>query len=66
EDELSKLNIDCSRVVKYISEDNRKTSPEIIVSWITEHELFHEGELALYIRSAGMKFPDCWITWGLR
>ncbi len=66
EDELYRLNIDCSNVVKYVGEKHRKTSPEIVVSWIMEHELFHDGQLALYIRYLGMKFPESWMFWGLR
>lgn len=65
-DELLVHSIDCSRVVKYLRDDNSTASIAKIISWMTEHEIFHEGELALYVRSARMKFPGSWIIWGLR
>ena len=59
-------SIDCSSVVKYLGEDNRTASIEQIISWMTEHEVFHDGELALYVRSSGMGFPKSWMIWGLK
>ena len=58
--------IDCSAVVTYLGNENIKSSPVQVLSWMTEHEILHEGELVLYIRTAGLKFPPSWIIWGLR
>ena len=58
--------IDCRQAVNYLGESNMFASPIRILSWITEHEIFHEGELALYVRNEKLKFPDSWMIWGLR
>ena len=59
-------SIDCSQVAKYLGNSNITTSPAQILSWLTEHEIFHEGVLALYIRNEKLKFPSSWMIWGLR
>lgn len=41
-------------------------SPYQILTFLTEHEIFHEGELALYVRTMKRKFPPSWICWGLK
>ena len=65
-DQLRKENIDCVKVLKYLGENTRFASAKQIISLMTEHEIFHEGELALYVRNTGIKFPQSWILWGLR
>lgn len=65
-DELHVHSIDCSSVVKYLGEENSSASMAKIISRMTEHEIFHEGELTLYLRSTNMKYPDSWIVWGLK
>lgn len=57
--------IDCALVKKYFGEEFRTISVSQALSLLTEHEIFHEGEIALYLRSSGMKFPGSWIYWGL-
>jgi len=32
---------------------------------LTEHEILHHGELIVYIRTLGLKFPKSWELWGL-
>lgn len=59
-------SIDCSQVAKYLGNNNILVSPAQILSWLTEHEIFHEGELALYIRNEKLKFPSSWMIWGLK
>ena len=59
-------SIDCSQAVKYLGDNNKLASPVQILSWITEHEIFHEGELALYVRNEKLKFPGSWMIWGLK
>ncbi|MCW6168440.1 MAG: DinB family protein [Thermoplasmatales archaeon] len=61
--EFSQEVIDCLESKKYVGVE--RTSPRIIVRWMIEHEIFHEGQLALYIRNFGMHFPESWVTWGL-
>ena len=58
--------IDCRQAVKYLGEGNMFASPIQILKWITEHEIFHEGELALYVRNEKLKFPGSWMIWGLK
>ena len=58
--------VDCSQAVKYLGYNNKLASKVQILSWITEHEIFHEGELALYVRNENLKFPGSWINWGLK
>ncbi len=58
--------IDCSQAVKYLGDRNMLASPIQILKWITEHEIFHEGELALYVRNEKLKFPESWMIWGLK
>ncbi|WP_276936328.1 DinB family protein [Ferroplasma acidiphilum] len=57
--------IDCTPSMKYLGENFRNISPLQLTGMITEHEIFHEGELALYYRATNIKFPDNWIVWGL-
>ncbi len=57
--------IDCTPSVRYVEESNRKISPLQAIGLLIEHEIFHEGELALYFKSENLKFPKNWITWGL-
>ena len=59
-------SIDCSQAVKYLGDNNKLTSQVQILSWITEHEIFHEGELALHVRNEKLKFPSSWMIWGLK
>ena len=32
---------------------------------LIEHEILHQGELVVYIRTLGLKFPKSWRLWGL-
>ncbi len=32
---------------------------------LIEHEILHQGELIVYIRVLGLKFPESWELWGL-
>ena len=32
---------------------------------LIEHEILHHGELIVYIRTLGLKFPKSWGLWGL-
>ena len=32
---------------------------------LIQHEILHHGELIVYVRTLGIKFPDSWKTWGL-
>jgi len=32
---------------------------------LIEHEILHHGELVVYIRTLGIKFPKSWELWGL-
>lgn len=32
---------------------------------LIEHEILHHGELVVYIRTLGLKFPKSWGLWGL-
>ena len=57
--------IDCTKAVKYLGEDHKRISALNVISLVTEHEVFHEGELALYYRSSMIKFPRNWMAWGL-
>ena len=57
--------IDCTPSIKYLGQNYKGINPLQVISLITEHEVFHEGELALYYRAAGIRFPENWITWGL-
>ncbi len=57
--------IDCTPFVRYLGENNKKISPLQVIGLLIEHEVFHEGELALYFKSANLKFPKNWIAWGL-
>ena len=58
--------IDCRQAVKYLGDKNMLASPIQILKWMTEHEIFHEGELALYVRNEKLRFPDNWMIWGLK
>lgn len=57
--------VDCTPSLKYLGGNNRKISPLQAIGLLIEHEVFHEGELALYFKSANLEFPNNWITWGL-
>ncbi len=57
--------IDSTPSVRYLGEDYRTISPLQAIELLIEHEIFHEGELALYFRSTNIKSPENWITWGL-
>jgi uncharacterized damage-inducible protein DinB len=58
--------IDCRKAVKYLGDAYRQASPVQILSLLTEHEIFHDGEMALYVRTVNIRFPDSWMMWGLR
>ena len=57
--------VDCTQAVQYLG-DNIRASPVRILSWLTEHEILHEGELLLYVRTERMEFPKSWMIWGLK
>ena len=57
--------IDCTPSVRYLGESSRKISPLRAIGLLIEHEIFPEGELALYFKSENIKFPKNWIIWGL-
>lgn len=61
---LNRKYISCEKSIKYISKSN--VSPEEIIMYIIEHNIFHEGELTLYIREIGKKFPENRMIWGLK
>ena len=58
--------VDCTQAVQYLGDNNIRASPARILSWITEHEILHEGELLLYVRTERMEFPKSWMIWGLK
>ena len=58
--------VDCTQVVQYLGDNNIRASPVRILSWLTEHEILHEGELLLYVRTERMEFPKSWMIWGLK
>lgn len=58
--------VDCTQAVQYLGDNNIRASPARILSWITEHEILHEGELLLYVRTERMEFPRSWMIWGLK
>lgn len=64
--EANEKYIDCSQVVQYLGNDNIRASPVQILSWLTEHEILHDGELALYVKTTELKFPGSWMIWGLK
>jgi uncharacterized damage-inducible protein DinB len=35
------------------------------VNALIQHEILHHGELIVYIRTLGLKFPKSWEMWGL-
>ena len=57
--------VDCTPSLKYLGENNRKINPLQAIGLLIEHEVFHEGELALYFKSANLEFPKNWMTYGL-
>ncbi len=61
---LNEKYINCKKSAKYI--DKNYVSPNEIITYITEHTVFHEGELTLYIRSLHKNFPENWMIWGLK
>ena len=58
--------VDCTQAVQYLGDNNIRASPVRILSWLIEHEILHEGELLLYVRTERMEFPKSWMIWGLR
>ena len=58
--------VDCTQAVQYLGDNNIRASPVRILSWLTEHEILHEGELLLYVRTERMEFPRSWMIWGLK
>lgn len=58
--------VDCTQAVQYLGDNNIRASPVRILSWLTEHEILHEGELLLYVRTERMEFPWSWMIWGLK
>lgn len=57
--------IDCHATVKYLGPEMSYATPFQILSMMAEHDVFHEGELALYLRTMGIEFPESWKIWGL-
>ncbi len=64
--ETKEKSIDCNQAAKYLGNNNILAPPAQILSWLTEHEIFHEGELAMYVRNEKLKFPSSWMIWGLK
>lgn len=58
--------IDGTAVTGYLGDRFAKVSPDTVLRLLSEHEVFHQGELALYLRASGIPFPHSWIAWGLR
>lgn len=58
--------IDCAEAEKYFGKEENYTSPLRILSRLIEHEIFHEGQLALYFRLIKKPFPESWMNWGLK
>ena len=58
--------VDCTQAVQYLGDNNIRASPVRILSWLIEHEILHEGELLLYVKTERMEFPKSWMIWGLR
>lgn len=57
--------IDGTLVLKYLGETYRVISPKQAITLLIEHEIFHEGELAIYYRATNRNFPKSWFIWGL-
>ena len=64
-EKVNEKYVDCTQAVQYLG-DNIRASPVRILSWLTEHEILHEGELLLYVRTERMEFPRSWMIWGLK
>ncbi|MCL5731356.1 MAG: hypothetical protein M1605_04485 [Candidatus Thermoplasmatota archaeon] len=64
-EKVNEKYVDCTQAVQYLG-DNIRASPVRILSWLTEHEILHEGELLLYVRTERMEFPKSWMIWGLK
>lgn len=54
--------IDYTPSVKYLGENHMRISPLKVISLITEHEVFHEGEFAMFHISAKIRFPRNWMA----
>ena len=65
-EKVNEKYVDCTQAVQYLGDNNIRASPARILSWITEHEILHEGELLLYVRTERMEFPRSWMIWGLK
>jgi uncharacterized damage-inducible protein DinB len=35
------------------------------INYLIQHEILHHGELIVYLRTLGLKFPKSWELWGL-
>ncbi len=66
ERKITEKYIDCSKASKYLGDGFEYASPVQMLSWLTEHEILHDGELALYVRAVKIKFPNSWMVWGLK
>ena len=66
ERKITEKYIDCSKASKYLGDGFEYASPVQILPWLTEHEILHDGELALYVREADINFPNSWMVWGLK
>ena len=64
-EKVNEKYVECTQAVQYLG-DNIRASPVRILSWLTEHEILHEGELLLYVRTERMEFPWSWMIWGLK
>ena len=64
-DDFDQKTIDGTKASKYLGASYRRISPREVLLLLIEHEIFHEGELALYCRSTNRKFPGSWFIWGL-
>lgn len=58
--------IDCSAVSQYLAQDVDGDTPLHMIEMLTEHEVFHGGQLALYLREISKPFPARWMAWGLK
>ena len=65
-EKVNEKYVDCTQAVQYLGDNNIRASPVRILSWLTEHEILHEGELLLYVRTERMEFPRSWMIWGLK
>ena len=42
-----------------------KLSLEDHLKFLIQHEIFHHGQLVVYIRDLGLIFPKSWSVWGM-